>query len=37
MEPVLELPEADLDEIHGGQAEQAVCLTSVDGDCICNG
>lgn len=35
MEPIIELPETDLDEVLGGQAEPAVCVTTVDGDCVC--
>lgn len=36
-ETILELTEAELEEIHGGQAAgPAICMTSMDGQCVCD-
>jgi bacteriocin-like protein len=35
MEQILELTEAELDEVIGGEGEPCACATTTDGDCIC--
>lgn len=35
MERIPEITEAELDQILGGKGEPTICLTSVDGSCIC--
>ena len=35
MEPVQELPEAELDEVLGGQGAVTPCAATPDGVCIC--
>jgi hypothetical protein len=35
MEPIIELTETDLDQVCGGQADTAACISSTDGVCVC--